>query len=70
MDLASKLKTALNLCYSITKMDAAANTQLTFLAGYTGYLQVDEYACDEQTKATLVGCLTKTRHQLVEAKQT
>lgn len=40
-----------------------------YLAGYTGYLQVDGYAGYEQTDATLIGCWAHARRKFVEAQK-
>ena len=42
---------------------------INFLAGYSGYLQVDGYAGYEKTDATLVGCWAHARRKFVEAQQ-
>lgn len=42
---------------------------VNFLAGYSGYLQVDGYAGYEKTDATLVGCWAHARRKFVEAQQ-
>jgi transposase len=40
-----------------------------FLAGYTGYLQVDGYAGYHSTKAKLVGCMAHARRKFEEAQR-
>lgn len=40
-----------------------------FLAGYTGYLQVDGYAGYHSTEATLVGCMAHARRRFEEAQR-
>lgn len=40
-----------------------------FLAGFSGYLQVDGYAGYEKTHATLVGCWAHARRKFVEAQK-
>ncbi|MFN4056491.1 MAG: IS66 family transposase [Alishewanella aestuarii] len=40
-----------------------------FLAGFTGYLQVDGYAAYEKTLAILVGCMAHARRKFVEAQK-
>lgn len=40
-----------------------------FLAGYTGYLQVDGYVGYHSTEATLVGCMAHARRKFEEAQR-
>lgn len=50
--------------------DSRSSTHPTdFLAGFTGYLQVDGYAGYEKTNTTLVGCWAHARRKFVEAQK-
>jgi transposase len=46
----------------------AGQCAVDYLDGFTGYLQVDGYAGDEKTSATLVGCCAHARRKFIEAQ--
>ncbi|QIR14643.1 IS66 family transposase [Shewanella aestuarii] len=46
----------------------AGQCAVDFLAGFSGYLQVDGYQAYAQTDATLVACLAHIRRKFIEAK--
>jgi transposase len=46
----------------------AAQCPITFLDGYSNYLQVDGYAAYGKTKAILAGCMAHARRKFIDAK--
>ncbi|RHW76456.1 IS66 family transposase [Colwellia sp. RSH04] len=46
----------------------AAQCPISFLNGYTNYLQVDGYIAYEKTSAILAGCIAHARRKFIEAK--
>lgn len=46
----------------------AAQCPITFLEGYSNYLQVDGYAAYGKTEAVLAGCMAHARRKFIDAK--
>jgi len=46
----------------------AAKCPITFLDGYSNYLQVDGYICYEKTDAILAGFMAHARRKFIDAK--
>ncbi len=45
-----------------------AQCPITFIDGYSNYLQVDGYAANGKMNAKLAGCMAKARRKFIDAK--
>jgi len=62
------IKTAKNIVLFDYQNSRAAKCPITFLAGYSNYLQVDGYIAYEKTDAILAGCMAHARRKFIDVK--